>query len=51
MNVNHLYKNVLANEYIKGVYEIHTKLQTKSLRKKQVYILYQQKSVKKHILS
>ena len=34
MNVNHLYKNVLANEYIKGVYEIHTKLQSKEFTQK-----------------
>ena len=26
MNVNHLYKNVITNEYIKGVCDIHTKL-------------------------
>ena len=36
MNVNHLYKNVIANEYIKGVYEIHTKLQNKEFTQKAI---------------
>ena len=30
MNINHLYDNVIANEYINGVYQIHKNLQNNS---------------------
>ena len=36
MNVNHLYKNVIANEYIKDVYDIHTKLKDKEFIQKAI---------------
>lgn len=36
MNVNHLYKEVIANEYLKGVYEIHKNLKDKEFIQKAI---------------